>query len=349
MADGPHGALLASCGADGVKFWDVIPDNDGVRVRQTSVFRPPAAIKCIRWHPNNQFLAAASALGRVYLVSPQGQLIHTLDCPGKEIVSVSFSSRALAVSSGRTILVYTLTDNALTHTFARHTDTVTAVAFNADGSHILSGGSSGELFLHNVNHGATVSPLSAAGHGGVTAIQYSLQKPSYAGTGHQDGAFMVWDVIGRRVLNTFQQHTGPTTGVAFSTVHAALAVTVGADRRVVFYDVLQLTVIKFVTTASPLAALSFMEDGSTIALGTATGSLVVLDMKRSETDETMVAGRQDAAHPAGPVASVAFQLPANLSARRSSSRASDARSAATSPVDTPTGTPRSTRDRKSVV
>lgn len=66
--------------------------------------------------PTDQFLAAASALGRVYLVSPQGQLIHTLDCQGKVPPTPTLIPGSLPCAEGRPRAVVSVPANAFLRT-----------------------------------------------------------------------------------------------------------------------------------------------------------------------------------------------------------------------------------------
>eukprot|EP00667_Euglena_gracilis_P004011 EG_transcript_4029 len=324
MADPPLAALLASSSADGVKVWEV--PAGGVGGRQTAAIRPGVACKSVRWNASNQMLAVASSAGRVLLSTPQGQTLQAIECGAKEINCVAVSSKYLAAGLGNTVMIHSVKDNSLLHSLSKHTDAITALAFNMDESHLLSGSANGELLLHNTQHGVMVASLASGSHGGICAIQYSIWKRDHAGTVYQDGTFICWDIVGRRPVVSFQQHTGPATGVAFSTVHGALVVTVGVDRRVAFYDVNTKSALKVVMLDQPLAAVSFMEDGSTIAVGSATGAILFLDLKKSDNDATIVTGRLDRAH-VGPVHCLQFQLPLSAKPhRRSPSSRSDARS-----------------------
>ena len=310
-------ALLATASVDGMKLWEV--SGGGASVKHLATVRPYVPCRCLRWNSNNQMIASAGPDGRVHLTNPKAQLLGTIERDGKEITCVSLSAQLLAVSSGTVVSVYNLPDQGLTHTFPKHTDRVTALAFNSDATHLLSGSVNGELLLHNIQHGATVATLAPAGHGvqgAVRALHYSLWKPNHAGSAHEDGSFVYWDVVGRKAVALFRQHTGPATDLAFSTVHAALVVSAGLDRRVIFYDVQQRSVVKTLQTDCALSALSFMEDGSTIAAGGASGVLLFLDLKQSERDDqSMVTSRLDQAH-AGEVACVQFQCPPPTAAQK---------------------------------
>jgi WD40 repeat protein len=82
----------------------------------------------------------------------------------------------------------------------------------------------------------------------------------------------LWDTAQSTRLTQFTQHKGCIKGLAFSSVNELLLCSAGTDKLLLFYDIQANKLVKSMACEAPLCSLDFMNDGFTVAVGTATVS-----------------------------------------------------------------------------
>jgi WD40 repeat protein len=84
--------------------------------------------------------------------------------------------------------------------------------------------------------------------------------------GTLDGSLHLLDIRNRRVKKTLRKHEGAVSGIAFSADGKTLA-SAGSDKRVVFWNAADWSVISTAKTAFPVNCLAFSADAKFIAIG----------------------------------------------------------------------------------
>ncbi|KAI8049920.1 WD40-repeat-containing domain protein [Syncephalis plumigaleata] len=171
-------------------------------------------------------------------------------------------------------------------------------------THLASVSVSGHLLVDNLQKNMQqhyIIPTEQA----LNTVDYSKFRKPLLLCGGDDGAVHLVDTNRSQTpLKTFENaHNAPVKGVAFSPYNRYLMCSAGLDKRVVLYDAEKQGAIKTLTTDQPLTALSFKNDGVTIAAGTIQGKLLLFDLRSSSKPLASVW-----AHEPHSVKSTAFQL-----------------------------------------
>ena len=118
----------------------------------------------------------------------------------------------------------------------------------------------------------------------VTCLEFSAIKPEILATGDLNGMVTIWETKMGAKQCSIAGHQGPCSGLAFSQVNAKLLSSCGLDGQVVLYDVvshqrIKTTAGKIEENIEALVAIAAAQDGVTIAAATASGMIVLIDLK----------------------------------------------------------------------
>ncbi|MCI0464163.1 MAG: WD40 repeat domain-containing protein [Gemmataceae bacterium] len=272
----PDGKMLASvtlargwAPAFGVvRLWDVAGEQE---------------LRTLQWKNTSAEAAAFSPDGRLIAVGGALEMLRG------QFRTTTGVVRVCEVENGRELF-----------TLAGHTETVTAVAFSADGKFLATSSADQTARLWEVAQGQEV--LMLKGHTeAVTCLAFSPDGRRLA-TGSADRTVRVWDVANGEMRLALRGHTGAISAVAFAPDGRALA-SAGLDREVRSWDTVTGKERFRVTEAKlPILALGFAPDGRFLAGGLGTGKTGELKVWNATTGKALT----DVASAEGRVAGVAF-------------------------------------------
>ena len=118
----------------------------------------------------------------------------------------------------------------------------------------------------------------------MTCLEFSASKPEILATGDHNGMVTIWETKMGAKQCSIAGHAGPCSGLAFSQVNVRLLSSCGLDGQVVLYDVvdhqrIKITVTKIDGNVEALVGIAAAQDGVTIAAATASGKIVLIDLK----------------------------------------------------------------------
>ncbi|KAM7415380.1 hypothetical protein PAMA_019960 [Pampus argenteus] len=267
---------------DSVKLWDA------VSMAPLEQFNPhsashPVAQAC--WSSNNQFLVSASSGGDKLVVSSlKSSPVPVVElAEGKKQTRVCLSSSSQFLVSGgldHCVHIWNLKTTRLHRTLKDHREEVTCVSFNANDSYIASGSTSGDLVLHSLT---TNLSSKAFGHGSdqpIHDLRLSAMKRSLLGSVSDSGTVVLWDSNTQKELQVFDSaHKAPGSGLAFSPISELLVVSVGLDKKIVFYDTASKIVVRSIRVDNPLTSVDFTPDGTGLVVGSTRGKIYQYDLR----------------------------------------------------------------------
>lgn len=166
---------------------------------------------------------------------------------------------------------------------------ITCLATNHDDKYIASGTTHGSVHILNSITGRSSPNVLDGGaqQCALSAINFNNVKHSILGGCTDAGSVVFWDVNTCKKMSTFCQHRAPSTGLAFSPVNEVLVASAGLDKRCVCYDIQTKKPASTFATDQPLTSVDFAVDGTTLALGTSQGQVLLYDL-RSLKDPTAI-------------------------------------------------------------
>jgi WD40 repeat protein len=149
--------------------------------------------------------------------------------------------------------------------FEGHTDWVNAVAYNPDGTRILSSSEDNTLILWEARTGQVVDRFEAH-MGGVNSVAFGPEGQT-ALSGSDDASLILWDVATGEVIRRFEGHGGRVNCVAFSS-DGQTALSGSADTNLILWDVSTGEDIRrFEGHLSEVSDVIFNSDGRTMLSG----------------------------------------------------------------------------------
>lgn len=218
-------------------------------------------------------------------------------------------------------------------TWKAHQSSVVSVRCSPDEDHVASASVDGTLYIHNLRNGKTVAKLQQRGDDSKDAlkmIEYSPFERSRIAACTDTGKVQVWESSRAKLLTSIAAHIAPCSAIAFSQVNAALLISASLDKTVKLHDIRARKTVSTLTLDSPATAVDIAADGTTLAVGTASGHVYIYDLQKAmKPVQTLVASTTNPTE----IESLCFQRAAHLSSATGGSSGS----ASSSTLKTPRG------------
>ncbi|XP_065274161.1 protein NEDD1 [Emys orbicularis] len=276
---------FASSGDD-IKIWD----SSSITVVEQFNPHTSHSVNSLCWGNNNilyyNFLVTASTIGdKIVVSSCKGKPVPLFElAEGAKQTCVSLNSSSMHIVSGgldNTVKIWDLKSRRLHRCLKDHKDEVTCVTFNWNDCYIASGSMSGEIILHNVTTNLSSTPFGHGSSQPIRHLKYSSFKKSLLGSVSDSGTVTLWDVNSQNPYHNFENaHKAPASEICFSPVNELLLVTIGLDKRIILYDTSSKKLLRTLVAESPLTAVDFMPDGTTLAIGSSRGKIYHYDLRK---------------------------------------------------------------------
>ncbi|XP_026554098.1 protein NEDD1 [Pseudonaja textilis] len=278
-----EGIRFASSGDDDVKIWD---SSSITVVDQFSPHASSHPVNSVCWGSNNNFLVTTSAVGDKIVVSNcKGKPVPLFElAEGTKQTCISLSSNSMYIASGGidgTVNIWDLKYRKLHRSLKDHREEITCVSFNWNDCYVASGSMSGEIILHSIATNLSSTPF---GHGTTQPIRhlkYSPFKKALLGSVSDSGTVTLWDVNSQTPYHNFENaHKAPAYEICFSPISELLLVTVGLDKRIILYDTASKRQLRTLVAETPLTAVEFMPEGTSLTIGSSRGKIYHYDLRK---------------------------------------------------------------------
>ncbi|KAG0543057.1 hypothetical protein BDA96_02G157000 [Sorghum bicolor] len=287
----PAAPLLATCGGDTVKLFDVtVETGDPCVLAYTPA--PAHPVNAVKWNHTNLIVASAGDDKRISLWHKKGQNVGQLPTStvdrGDDIeeclYSISFSNKGsrylCSGGSGHIVRIWDLQRKRCIKWLSGHTDTITGVMYNCKDEHLASISMKGDLILHNLASGARAAELSDPNGQVLRVLDYSRNSRHLLVTAGDDGSVHLWDTTAKSPkVSWLKQHSAPTSGVCISPSSDKTIATVGLDKKLYILDSGSRRPTQTIPHEAPFSSLAYNDDGTILAAGTNSGRVVFYDVR----------------------------------------------------------------------
>lgn len=287
----PSASLLATCGGDTVKIFDVTVDSGDPCVLSYTP-SPGSQVNSVKWNHTNLVVASAGDDRKVSLWHKNGQSMGVIPVSGSDlgddieeaIVSISFSNKGsrylCSGGSGHIVRIWDLQRKRCIKWLSGHSDTITGVMYNCKDEHLASISVKGDLILHNLASGARAAELKDPDGQVLRVLDYSRLSRHILVTAGDDGSVDLWDTTGRSPkVHWLKQHSAPATSVCFSPSSDKIIASVGLDKKLYTYDSGTRRPTSCTHYEAPFSSLAYHDDGNILAAGTNSGRVVFYDVR----------------------------------------------------------------------
>ncbi|XP_051186545.1 protein NEDD1 [Lolium perenne] len=287
----PAAPLLATCGGDTVKLFDVTVESGDPCVLAYAP-APGHPVNAVKWNHTNLIVASAGDDKKISLWHKKGQNVGHLptstvdrgDDIEESIYSISFSNKGsrylCSGGSGHIVRIWDLQRKRCIKWLSGHTDTITGVLYNCKDEHLASISMKGDLILHNLASGARAAELSDPNGQVLRVLDYSRNSRHILATAGDDGSVHLWDTTARiPKVSWLKQHSAPTSGVCISPSSDKIIATVGLDKKLYTFDSGSRRVTHTIPHDAPFSSLAYNDDGTILAAGTNSGRVVFYDVR----------------------------------------------------------------------
>ncbi|KJE93314.1 hypothetical protein CAOG_04120 [Capsaspora owczarzaki ATCC 30864] len=275
-------------------------------------------VAAVRWSPSSQVLAVATESGDIHLSLASSADLGTLSTAQK-LSTMDFSPNSKLIAEAGASRVVTLWDvktQRVSKQLQGHNSSILAVRFAPVDGLIASASASGDILVHSAVTSQLTSSFTRPM--AVRSLDFSLSRRGLLACAGDDGAVTLFDVIQNATSASFASHIAPAIGVAFSPTAAHILASVGLDKRLSLFNVNEKRATLQLHAEEPLTGITFHPDKPLVAIGTQSGAVHLVDLRRASDDRGNLLPLVSVHAPAS-VTSVAFARAASQDASSSSS------------------------------
>ncbi len=242
-------------------------------------------------------IAVGGTDGRVYLVDEMntsviGRYPIRLPLNPGAVESVAFNSKSrylLTSNSCGNLTMWDLKRKLICREFKGHAPgRVKKAIFNQNDEHVISGGATGKILLHNIRSGGVSLELQHPNH---SAVEYCCIPgmdsgfPHMLSSSHSNGSICLWDINAgvNKAVVTWQNHSCQPA-VAIDILHnQSVLMSVGGKGKIEMFDLrdgVSLTSGQgFACGSVPLTSISCHPNEQLVLVGSSDGQVHLLDLR----------------------------------------------------------------------
>jgi hypothetical protein len=154
---------------------------------------------------------------------------------------------------------------------------------NKSDSYVAIGCKNGSIQLLTTISNQLSQPFTADKCAGqlITCLRYSAVRAGFLGASCESGVLSFWDCNASKNIFNICDHLAPCTSFAFSPLNDSLAVSCGLDKKLICHDTKSRKSVFNLQLEFPCTCVDFDTDGTTVAVGTSRGKILVYDLRNT--------------------------------------------------------------------
>lgn len=247
-----------------------------------TVGSPFMCIMGVGFNSNSQYIAAIEEFGNVFVFNNTGSIPVIIDTivtgtanAYSAVVSPVSDQVAVGCSNGH-LKIYNLAGGTLSSDINAHTGMVSAIAYSADGSRIVTGGYDDKVKIWS-STGTLL--FTCPGHtGDITGVKVTPDN-TYVVSGSTDDKIKVWDLATGALVRTISGHTGDVKGIDLSPNGHHIA-SASQDATCRIWHLATGTELYSLSVPGniPVTAVAWSPNGTQLVTGSLISDLVLWDL-----------------------------------------------------------------------
>jgi WD40 repeat protein len=164
---------------------------------------------------------------------------------------------------------------------------VTSMCFNNDSTIVCSSTNTGSLNFNGITNNTFYKYDT---YEKINIVKYSPFYVNNIAFCADDGTVRIYDTKDNQLIHNFAYHDRPATSIAFSPINKSFLCSVGLDKKINFYDIVDKKIIRPIMTEHQLTCVSFNTDGYNIAVGTTGGLILIYDLRNNSAPKDKLTG-----------------------------------------------------------
>ncbi len=249
-----------------------------VRSRQVVSFQHERPVWCVEYSPDGSLLAASTDDGLVLVFDSKSmQLRERLPTDGLSVNGIAWTTDQKLIAAGvadGSVFIWNWESRSLHSRFFAHKGEAFDVIFVADRKQLASGGEDGEIAVHDLDDGSLVRRWKAHERE-VEQLDLSTDCKLLASIS-ADGYAATWHLESGTLNKRMSCDGSPLTSVAFAPNGKKLAYA-SRSGKVAVSDLANGTGLKLPRIFDRIGGLAFVDHGSRLAVGDASGTVHIYD------------------------------------------------------------------------
>jgi len=234
-------------------------------------------VQSISFSPDGERIATAGfRAAKIWL---HQQAPNKIDLPPvaaeARCLAVSSSGRLAAIGEANGVVeIYDVVAAKKLHSVQAHDNKIVCVAFNSNDGQFVTGSSSNEIRLWNVNDGVQAGEIRLSSP--PTAVAF-ISQDSQIVTGHADNQIRVWSASNfsseqAKSIKELGGHNGPITVLTVADALGAQFLSGSTDGVALHWDTASGNALRRYTHGAPISSVAIRGDGKRVATGSQSGT-----------------------------------------------------------------------------
>lgn len=161
---------------------------------------------------------------------------------------------------------------------------VSCVSWNNNNTLLAFGTSTGDIEVIDFKQKTAVATYAKKNYDGIKALKFSPFSKDLICSGCKDGSVGLYNIQQPDLISRYwKMHNNKVMGIDFTNLNEDLVISCSLDEKLAFLDIRQKKIANQMDLETPLTCLSVNPNGYSIVVGTYSGEIRSVDIRKGET------------------------------------------------------------------